>query len=131
MGLSNYPPGLSDYSEDAPWNEPFIPEKNFEVTISQTFSKTVTVTTDDYLPERDFDEDTGSCYTYANTDETDWKQAYEEQHFKIQDLLSELKQYVLEDMKNTGKNTGRGKHLEELLAACDGWTEDEVEVIRD
>lgn len=125
-----YPPGAFNHP-DAPWNEPFIPEEDFEVTISQTFSKTVTVTTDDYIPERDFDEDTGSCYTYTNTDETNWKQAYEEQHLKIQDLLSELKQYVLEDMKNTGKNTGRGKHLERLLAACDGWTEDEFEVIKD
>ena len=125
-----YPPGAYN-DPDAPWNQPAIPEEDFEVTISQTFSKTVIVTTDDYVPEKGYDEDTGSCYTYADTEETYWEQIFNQQHFKIQDLLSELKKYILEDIKNTGKNTGKGMYLEKLLEACDGWTEDECEVIRD
>ena len=95
---------------------------------SQTLSRTVQVSTNDYEPARDYDEDTHSCYEYADTSETNWKQVYEEQHFKIQDLISELKNYVLEDMKNTAPNTGKGKHLRGVLAACDGWVEDDYEV---
>ena len=48
--LSNYPDGLSDSTVGAPWNEESIPEKEFEVTCSQSLSKTVTVWTDNYIP---------------------------------------------------------------------------------
>lgn len=121
-----YPPG-AEFDPNAPYNEPVIPERDFEVMISQTMSRTVTVTTDDYQPE--FDEEDGN--TYANTENTDWKKVYENCDFKLQDLISELKQYVLKDMEGTGPNTGKGSHLKRLLAACDGWIEDEYTVIEE
>lgn len=124
-----YPAGAYD-DPSAPFNEPSIPDREFEVTISQTLSKIVTVTTDDYILTGDVDEE-GNYGTWYDTSETDWNKVYNEQHFKIQDLLHELKQYVLEDMKNTGKNTGKGMYLKRLLEACDGWTEDECEVIEE
>ena len=121
-----YPPG-AEFDPNAPYNEPVIPERDFEVMISQTMSRTVTVTTDDYQPE--FDEEDGN--TYTNTENTDWKKVYENCDFKLQDLLSELKQYVLKDMEGTGPNTGKGRPLKRLLAACDGWIEDEYTVIEE
>ena len=121
-----YPPG-AEFDPNAPYNEPVIPERDFEVMISQTMSRTVTVTTDDYQPE--FDEEDGN--TYTNTENTDWKKVYENCDFKLQDLLSELKQYVLKDMEGTGPNTGKGRLLKRLLAACDGWIEDEYTVIEE
>lgn len=127
MRESDYYP-VGAYSDpNAPYNQVEVPEKEFEVTISQTLSRTVTVTTNDYQPE--YDEEDGS--TYANTENTDWQKAYENYDFKIQDLLEELKGYVQSDMAMTGPNTGKGRHLKRLLEACDGWIEDEYEVIEE
>lgn len=123
---SNYPPG-AEHDPNAPYNEPVIPEKAFVVTISQTLSKTVKVYTDKYQPE--YDEETG--HTYAIIDDVDWKEVYEDSHFKIQDLLEELKSYVQNDMALTGSNTGKGRYLKRLLEACDNWVEDEYEVIEE
>ena len=118
-----YPPG-AEFDPNAPYNEPVIPEKEFSVTISQTFSKDVTVTTNDYAPEV---EDDGSIST--NTENTDWREVYENHHFKIQDLLTELSNYITEDLKSASPNTGKYIHLKRLLEACNGWVEDEYEVI--
>ena len=38
MSLSNYPSGVSDSTWDAPWNDPDIPEHDFEITCSQSLS---------------------------------------------------------------------------------------------
>ena len=121
-----YPPG-AEFDPSAPYNEVVVPERNFEVTISQTLSRPVTITTSDYCPE--FDEDDG--HTYCNTENTDWKKAYEDCDFKIQDLLLELKDYVIKEMNNTSPLSGRGVYLKQLLEACDGWVEDDYEVVED
>ena len=127
MRESGYYPAGAYSDPNAPYNQVEVPEKEFEVTISQTLSRTVTVTTNDYQPE--YDEEDGN--TYANTENTDWQKAYENCDFKIQNLLEELKGYVQNDLAMTGPNTGKGRHLKRLLEACDGWIEDEYEVIEE
>ena len=124
---SNYPLMSQSQWNAAPFNEVRIPEREFEVTISQTLSRTATITTDDYQPE--YDEEDGN--TYANTENTDWQKAYENSDFKIQDLLGELKGYVQSDLAMTGSNTGKGRYLQRLLNACDGWVEDDYVVSKD
>lgn len=121
-----YPPG-AEFDPSAPYNQEELPEKDFSVTISQTLSKSVTVTTDDYWPE--YDEEDG--HTYINTSNTDWKKAYEDCDFKIQDLLEELKEYILKDISNYSSMSGKGVYLKRLLEACDGWVEDDYEVVED
>lgn len=112
----NYPPGAD--TPDAPWNEPVIPERDFDVEVTITMSKVVTVTTDDYTPE--YDDEDGN--TYANTENTEWDKAFENSgHFTIAELLEELKGYVVEDMKTCAPNTGKGAHLQRLLLACEDW----------
>jgi hypothetical protein len=63
----HYPAGADN--EMAPWNEPVIPKKEFDVLVSQTLSRDTSIYTNDYCPE--FDEETGQ--TDANTECTDWK----------------------------------------------------------
>lgn len=121
MSLSNYPPGVSDNTLDAPWNDPVVPEREFEITISQTLSKTVTVTTDNYIPEVDLE--TGHVYT--NTSETDWYEVYEEQHLNIQELLVILKEYATRDLKNTIPDSGKGRELKDIIEACENWIVDD------
>ena len=69
MSEADYYPAGAYNDPRAPYNEVDIPERDFEVTISQTLSRTVTIVTDDYYPE--YDEEDG--HTYANTENTDWK----------------------------------------------------------
>ena len=112
----NYPPGAD--TPDAPWNQPVIPEREFDVEVTITMSKVVTITTDNYVPEYD-DED---GHTYANTENTERDKEFENRgHFTIADLIEELKGYVVEDMKTCAPNTGKGAHLKRLLLACEDW----------
>ena len=47
MESGYYPPG-AEFDPRAPYNQVDLPEKEIEVTISVTLSKTVKVTVDDY-----------------------------------------------------------------------------------
>ena len=113
----NYPPGAA-HDPNAPYNEPLIPEREFDVEVTITMSKVVTITTDNYVPEYD-DED---GHTYANTENTEWDKEFENSgHFTIADLIEELKGYVVEDMKTCATNTIKVSHLKRLLLACEDW----------
>lgn len=113
----NYPPGAA-HDPSAPYNQPVIPERDFDVEVTITMSKVVTITTDNYVPE--YDDEDGN--TYANTENTEWDKEFENSgHFTIADLIEELKGYVVEDMKTCAPNTGKGAHLQRLLLACEDW----------
>ena len=116
--MDNYPPGAAN-DPNAPFNEPVIPERDFEVDVEYVLQKkAVPVTTDKYNPE--FDEEDG--HTYANTEDTNWEDVYNESgHYTIPEMLEELKQYVLEDMKTCSPNTCKGASLKRLLESCEGW----------
>ena len=124
----NYPPGAD--GPDAPWNQEDTPEKEFEVTISQTLSKNTTVCTADYCPggcyqETEWDIDgchTVACYEPDDTSDTDWKAAYNNEHYTPLGLIQEFKE-MLE--KNTPISESRRKHL---IEECMNWIEDDLEV---
>ena len=112
----NYPLGAD--TPDAPWNEPVIPERDFDIDVEFVMSKAVTVTTNDYAPEYD-DEDGRE---YANTENTDWEKAYDNSgHLTIAEMLQELESYVKDDMTKTAPNTGKGRYLQRVLESCQGW----------
>lgn len=124
-----YPPG-AEYDPNAPWNEPDIPEATFDVCISQTLSKSVKVTTDDYSPEVDADED--GTYMYPDTSDTDWKAAYgNDQHYTPLELIKQFKEFLeklLPDPITFRREYHRAKHL---ISECEGWIEDETEIIQE
>lgn len=115
--VAYYPAG--SYSDpNAPYNEPVIPERDFDIDVEFVMSKAVTVTTNDYAPEYD-DEDGRE---YANTENTDWEKAYDNSgHLTIAEMLQELESYVKDDMTKTAPNTGKGRYLQRVLASCQGW----------
>lgn len=145
--LSNYPDGLSDSTVGAPWNEESVPEKDFEVTCSQSLSKTVTVCTDNYIPgasgvdyERD---DEGGTYASPwhdedDTSDTNWADEYHDNDhytpiqliglFK-ESLKSQLKSW--EGMDETSAGKAQTRRIEYLIEECEGWTEDETEYIEE
>ena len=102
----------------------------YTVTVSQTFSKTVHVTTDDYKLLKVYNSETKECYLCDNTIDTDWKKAFEREHWDIASLLGVLKDYIKDDMLNHTTDRGQ-RQLESLFMACNNWHEDEYEVIKE
>ena len=134
--MNNYPDGLSDHSPDAPWNEPEVPEKEFEVTCSQSLSKTVSVWTNDYIPGAsgvDYEpDDEGGYYASGwqdpdDTSDTNWANEYHanDYHTPLQ-LIQLLKQVLLNDLEH-GIAFKSPKFTHDLINEWEGWTEDETE----
>ena len=121
----NYPPGAD--TPDAPWNEVEIPEREFDVTISMSLSRTVQCYTNKYIPE--VDEENG--HLYVDTSDTPWSEVYGDNHKTIPELLEELKKYIQKDLDNLADDETKmdkafhRRRLEFLLTECDEWTVDE------
>ena len=151
--LSNYPDGLSDNTPGAPWNDPDVPEKEFDVTCSQTLSKTVSVLTNNYIPgasgcDYEPDGEGGYCacgwHDPDDTSDTNWSEEYSESsHYTPLELIEEYKEELsvaLKRLEEYGKNLHskkpywwiqRKRNLEHLIEECDGWVEDETEYIEE
>lgn len=97
-----------------------IPYKEFKVNITQTLSKDVGITTNNYSLKRVFNESLNRNVLVPDTSNTDWKELFVQEHWDIEALLKELKEYILLDMKKgiTNKSISR---LTSLLSMCDGW----------
>ena len=118
MSEADYYPAGAYSDPNAPYNEPVIPERDFDIDVEFVMSMTVTVTTNDYAPEYD-DEDGRE---YANTENTDWEKAYDNSgHLTIAEMLQELESYVKDDMTKTAPNSGKGLYLKRVLESCQGW----------
>jgi len=151
MDNYNYPLG-ADTSE-APWNQPDPPYRDFNVTVSQSLSKTLKINTNNYIDgevseEADFDGE-GNGYMYftqapPNTSNTDWKTLYSDKHYTPLELIAELKntkeaevsrieaEMLLSADEYTTKllkmQLQRANHF---ISECDNWIEDEYEIVED
>lgn len=144
--LSNYPDGLSDNTVGAPWNEPYVPEKEFEITCSQSLSRTAEVWTNNYIPgasgcDVEPDGEGGYCacgwHDGDDTSETDWKREYKDCGYKTPlELICMLKEYLEKDLREIQKDmlpndrsfkATQIRMLKGLIEECDCWTEDETE----
>jgi hypothetical protein len=123
-----YPPG-AEFDPRAPWNEPDIPEKGFDVCISQTLSKSTKVITDDYYPEEGCDED--GPYMTANTSNTDWRAAYDNDHYTPLQLIGLFKEFLEKHLPDPITDIKGYEEAKSLIAECENWTEDETEVVED
>ena len=124
--MDNYPPGAA-YDPNAPYNEVEVPEREFDVTISMSLSRTVQCYTNKYIPE--VDEENG--HLYVDTSDTPWSEVYGDNHKTIPELLEELKKYIQKDLDNLADDETKmdkafhRRRLEFLLTECDEWTVDE------
>lgn len=143
-----YPAELTDWSPNAPWNDPGDPpEKDFDITCSQSLSRTAVITTNNYIPGAegvDYESDDEGGY-YASgwhnpddTSDTDWEKEYDEcGYYTPLQLIQLLKEYVEKDLNNVGniaKETNQNKEFLErkfkhLIEECDCWSEDETEYV--
>lgn len=107
----------------APWNEPIIPERDFDVRVTQVLVKDDTISTDQYQPE--YDEETGT--TYANTDDTDWNNVYKEVAC-TPDMLIAVCKKLAQHLVDNGIKRIDGTWLPSIIKECDGWEVDETTV---
>lgn len=109
----NYPAGSDN--EHAPWNQRVLEERSFNVHVTTVVELDTLVHTDDYVPEC-VDED-GT--TRIDTSDTDWKQAYKDDCITLEDLLHELKAYVVKELPSVdNEHTRRGRYLKRILRTC-------------
>ena len=138
IGNSNYPPGLSDNTPGAPWNEPENEARDVDVLISSSLSKETTISTTDYEPEEwdDYEQDDvdGTVHHYGGTDynfdNCDFKKEYNNQHLTPLELIQEFRAFLTEYMPDPVINMRKYRKFKHLIEECTDWTEDEVEVIQ-
>lgn len=118
-----YPAGAYD-DPNAPYNQSDNDPKEFECKATITLEADVLVETDQYQQYVDCED--GS--TYYEFDGVDWEDEYSKSCISIPEMLNELKNYVESDLALAGKNTGRGRYLQRLLDACQGWKVVETEI---
>ena len=124
MESGYYPPG-AEFDSDAPYNQVELPEREIEVTISVTLSKTVKVTVDDYDVDEGADE--SGYYRDYDYSECDLHKAVEDQVVLPQNLAEFTERMFNQDLNL--KAAGMPKYLKGAIADCKGWNADEIEII--
>ena len=128
----DYPTG-AEFNKDAPYNQVDPKEREFEVTISQSLSKTVTVLTSNYVEIEDCDENMDKCLS-IDTSNTDWMEVYNESHKTPKELIKEFENLLnaviaaLENNKEANSNILL-KRCKYLKSECENWCIDETEVV--
>lgn len=139
---SNYPPMSQSQWDAAPFNEEVIPEKDFEVTCSQSLSKTVTITTDNYIPGGEWCEyDDGITiggHDPDDTSDTDWAEEYHlNDHYTPLELIDKFKEYLMKqwdilknaEEANDAETKQKKREIKHLIEECSGWQDDDTEII--
>ena len=125
----NYPPGAAN-DPNAPWNERETPEKEFEVCITQTLSKTVKVTTNNYIPDGGVDDD-GHYYLDADTSDTNWREVYKNSHYTPLELIERFRDFLKSTLQDPLGGTLKYAHRIMLIEECENWIEDETEIVEE
>jgi len=131
--MSNYPAGAAN-DPYAPYNQPEIPEQEFEVTICQSVSKTTHIYTDDYAPISEEDEE--GYYDYIDTSDTDWDKAYKDNEYTIPEILEEcrkLTENILDNWEYFKQKLNKPDlyNIKRLSESCKDWQLDDSEVIHE
>ena len=126
----NYPPMTKSQWDSAPFNEKPMPEKEFEVCITQTLSKTVKVTTNKYLLDEGVDDD-GHRYSGADTSDTNWKEVYKDEHYTPIQLIKLFKASLQSTLQDYPEHSSKASRIKHLISECGEWTEDETEIVEE
>lgn len=129
MGNFNLPAG-AEYDPLAPYNQVEIPEREFDILISQTLSKSTSVETNDYIPVSEREEDFNNFY--CNTSDTDWKKAYGDYgRYTPLELIEAFKELLQENLPNPKEDPKKYRKYKYLIEECEGWVEDDIEIMEE
>lgn len=126
MSEASYYPAGAYRDTMAPYNEVTPPDIKVDVCTSQSLSKTVSVTTNNYT--MDGCEDEHPDYDFSDTN---WTEEYHDNdHYTPQQLMELFKQCLI-TMHEHGyvfKSPGQDAHL---IKECEGWTVDDEYICLD
>lgn len=109
-----YPPG-AEHDPRAPWNQVDPPEREVEVTVSVTLSKTVRVKVNDYIITDSGRDEDGDYFEDIDYSDCDLKKAVEEQVTLPQDAWKNLRCTL--------------EHRDRVFNDLKDWNVDDFEVI--
>lgn len=130
---SNYPPGVNDYTEDAPWNQYDQDEIECDAEYSVILRKKTFITTTDYIKEKwdecESDEE-GNLVRYGGEeihyDNVEWLKEYKKDHLTplqlIARLKSELQRMLEQEPQAVGAKNGTWEYL---IQECEDWEDEE------
>ena len=125
----NYPVGADNIH--APWNQPAdTKEIEFDVTCSQTLSKTSTVFTNDYIAtsEKEWDGEMWFNDVDIDTSNTNWEEEYHgNDHYTPIQLIELFQKFLLDEVNGSNTVNRSTKYLNHLITECNNWVEDETE----
>lgn len=112
----DYPYGTD--GPNAPWNQKELPEKEIEVTVSITLSKTIKIKVSDYTIYS-IEADNGKCFDDIDYSDCDLKKAVEEQVYLPQEAGQLINDFAINPVS---KNIA-------IVEDLSNWNVDEMEVI--
>lgn len=112
----DYPCGTD--GPNAPWNQKELPEKEIEVTVYITLSKTVKIKVSDYTVYS-IEADNGKCFDDIDYSDCNLKEAVEKQVYLPQEAGQLISNFATNPVS---KNT-------EIIKDLSNWNVDEMEVI--
>lgn len=118
-----YPPG-AEFDSQAPYNQVDLPDREIEVTVSITLSKTVKVSVNDYTVDVDADED--GMYEAHDFSSCDLNKAVDEQIVLPNNLAEYIERMFNHDLNL--KAAGMPKYLKDAIKDCKDWCVDDYEV---
>lgn len=124
MLMNNYDYPVGADNDNAPWNEKKNKEVKVDVVVAETLSKVVTISTDDYSIESDFNDEEPDIIINEETLYDKWSNY----HSDILELLGLLKEYAQDELKKTGAQTDRGRYLSSVIEDCDKWYIEDISV---
>ena len=113
-----YPPG-AEFDINASYNEKELPEKEIEVTVSITLSKTVKIKVSDYTVYSN-EDDNGNHFEEVDYSDCNLKEAVENQVYLPQEAGQLISDFVINPVR--AKNTA-------IVEDLSNWNVDEMEVI--
>ena len=137
---SGYFPAGAEFDPSAPYNQSDPDDKEFDVTCSQSLSKTVTVVTNNYIPGAsgvDYEPDgEGGCSAVGwhdpdDTSDTNWADEYHDNDHYTPLQLIELFKKHLENELNRMAEVKNEKWIKHLIEECSDWIEDDTEYVED
>lgn len=129
---SNYPPGLSDRTPGAPWNDGGQPEEDVDCLYSVVLTRSATISTTQYTKDEweDYDFD-GVEYSHTGGVEYDFSDCdfldeFEKQHLTPIQLIARFED-ILKKLRDGEELKLRKSEIKFLLEECDGWEEQDGE----
>lgn len=118
-----YPSGAYN-DPSAPWNERETPERDFDMEVTVTANRKVTITSTRY--NMFIDDEDGHTYIEM-CDDMDWLEHYTEQYWTLHELMGRVR-HLLESWKPEKLSVDDRELYNRIMDETSGWIETDAEV---